>query len=213
MLQLGRLSRFIVVCCLLSLGVVLFAPPLATAQQSDIIRERFMNANEAYRNHDFSRAYYWWNILAEAGHAKAQSNLGLLFLRGQGVDKNVSIALRWLEKAAGQGVITAQYNLGYLYSTLKGDHRDQPKASFWYLKAAEQGHGTARFHLAQRYERGLGTKRDYVEALRWAILAGEVTKSAKLKKRIVKFKDELLDKMPKSQIEKATQLAAANKGN
>ena len=213
MLQLKRLSRFIFVCCLLSLGVVLFASPSATAQESDIIRERFATANEAYRNKDYSRAYYWWNILAEAGHAKAQTNLALLFLRGQGVDKNESLALQWMDKAASQGVSTAQYNLGYLYSTLKGDNRDEDKASFWYLKAAELGHGTARFHLAQRYERGLGTKRNYVEALRWTILAGQVTKSKKLKKRIVDFKDELLDKMPKSQIEKATQLAAATKKN
>ena len=77
MLQLKQLSRFIVVCCLLSLGAVLSAPPVAMAQQSDIIRERFANANKAYRSNDFALAYYWWNLLAEAGHAKAQSNMGL----------------------------------------------------------------------------------------------------------------------------------------
>ena len=213
MLHLKRLSRFIVVCCLLSLGAVLSAPPVAMAQQSDIIRERFANANKAYRNSDFALAYYWWNLLAEAGHAKAQSNMGFLFLRGQGVDKNVSTAMRWMDRAAQQGSVTAQYNLGFLYGTLKGKLRDIEKSNFWYLKAAEQGHGTARFHLVQRYERGVGKKRGYVEALRWTILAGEVTKSEKLKRRIVEFKDELLDKMPRSQIEKATQLVASYKGN
>ena len=213
MLQLKRLSRLIAVFCLLSFGVVLSAPPVAMAQQSDIIKERFTNANKAYRANDFALAYYWWNLLAEAGHAKAQSNFGLLFLRGQGVDKNVSTAMRWMDKAAQHGSVTAQYNLGFLFGTLKGKLRDLEKSNFWYLKAAEQGHGTARFHLAQRYEQGRGTKRNYVEALRWTILAAEVVKSKSLKKRIVEFKDELLDKMPKSQIKKATQLAAASKGN
>tara|TARA_B100000029_G_scaffold281717_1_gene275762 strand:+ start:791 stop:1378 length:588 start_codon:yes stop_codon:yes gene_type:complete len=195
----------------MSVGLAVWAP--VTAQEAEIIRERFTNANEAYRNKDFSRAYYWWNLLAEAGHAKAQSNLALLFLRGQGVEKNEDLALQWLDKAASQGVSTAQYNLGYLYSILKGKIRDEQKASFWYLKAAEHGHPTARFHLAQRYEQGLGTKRNYVEALRWTILAGKIAKSEKLKARIVEFKDELLDKMPRSQIRKVTQLAEATKGN
>ena len=103
MLRLKRLSRLIVVCCLLSLVVALSAPPVAMAQESDIIRERFANANKAYRNKDYSRAYYWWKLLAEAGHAKAQANLALLFLRGQGVDKDEPLALQWMDKAATQG--------------------------------------------------------------------------------------------------------------
>ena len=202
-----------VLCGLLYFGFLPFTQPTVFAQQSDIIRERFQNANKAYRNQDFARAYYWWNLLAEAGHAKAQTNLGLLFLRGQGVDKNIGIALKWMEQAAHQGVVTAQYNLGYLYSTLDGDLRDQQKASFWYLKAAEGAHATARYHLAQRYERGIGTKRNYVEALRWSNLAALIVKSEKLKVRITDFRDELLEKMPKSQIEKASKLTEEAKGN
>ena len=121
--------------------------------------------------------------------------------------------MRWMDKAAQRGSVTAQCSFGFLFGTLKGKLRDLEKSNFWYLKAAEQGHGTARFHLAQRYEQGLGTKPNYDEALRWTILAAEVVKSKSLKKRIVELKDELLDKLPKSQIKKATQLAAASKGN
>ena len=121
--------------------------------------------------------------------------------------------MNWMERAAQQGASSAQCNLGYLYSTLKGDLRDEVKATFWYLKAAELGHPTARFHLAQRYEQGRGTKRNYVESLRWAILASQIAKSDTLKQSIAKYRDRLLDKMPRAQIEEATQLAEATKGN
>ena len=208
-----RILMLTAIYSVLLFGALPLVQPPTFAQESDIIRGRFAIANKAYKLQDFSRAYYWWNILAQAGHAKAQTNLGLLFLQGKGVEKNVDVALRWIERAAQQGVATAQYNLGHLYSTLKGDRRDQQKASFWYLKAAEQAHPNARYRLAQRYERGIGIKRDYVQALRWTMLAALVVKSKKLKARIANFRNELLEKMPKSQIAKATKLSEETKGN
>ena len=120
MLPINRVLSQALLCALLSLGILLLSQPAALGQESAIVQERFENANEAYKNKDYARAYYWWNLLAEGGHARSQTNLGLLFLRGQGVDKNVSLAIRWMEKVAQQGVMTAQYNLGFLHATLKG---------------------------------------------------------------------------------------------
>lgn len=171
------------------------------------VTESFKNALKAYRNNDFARAYYWFNLLGEAGHAKAQSNLGLLFLHGRGVVQNTDTALRWFESAAQQGVVTAQYNLGYLYSTLKGKHRDLPRAIHWYTQAAEQGHPTARYRLAMHHKRGVGVKVDYIGALRWALLALKVTKSEKLRVRIRDFRDSLLESMSKTQIQQAAKIA------
>ena len=201
----------------LLLATVLYQPEAAannvtasTAQTR--VTESFNNALKAFRNNDFSRAYYWFNLLAEAGHAKAQSNLGLLFLRGRGVEQNTTTALRWFESAAQQGVVTAQFNLGYLYSTLKGKHRNFERAIHWYSKVAEQGHPTARFRLAMHYKRGVGVKANYVDSLRWALLALEVTKSETLRVKIRDFKDDLLENIPKSQIMKAVKIAKETTG-
>ena len=171
----------------------------------------FRDGVEAYRNGDYRTAFQEWKLLAANGHSKAQSNLGLLYLRGQGVVKNEEFALEWFEKAAGQGLVTAQFNLGILYSRIKGSLRSQTKSTKWYLSAAEAEHATARYHLAKRYERGLGAERDAVEALRWSILAAE-SATGNLKRKVVAYRDRLRERMPREKIDKATQLAAHTKG-
>ena len=171
----------------------------------------FKGGVEAYRKGNYKAAFEEWELLAVSGHTKAQSNLGLLYLRGKGVAKDEEAALEWFEKAAAQGLVTAQFNLGILYTRIDGKLKSETKSTEWYTRAAESGHANARYHLAQRYENGRGTKRDFVEALRWAILASESAKG-RLRNKTVEYRDRLLEKMPRAQIEKATQLAADTKG-
>ena len=180
--------------------------PSAIAQEATVTKGQnsFKSAVTAYRNNNYARAYSLFNLLAEVGHAKAQSNLGLLFLRGYGVDQDTEAALEWFEKSAEQGIVAAQFNLGYLYSTLKGINRDLPKAIHWYTKAAKQGHPTACYRLAKHFKQGVGVEADHVEALRWATLGIKVVRAKKLKSRIVKFRDDLLKKMTREQILEAT---------
>ena len=49
---------------------------------------------------------------AEAGDAKAQFNLGYMYAKGQGVEKDFKEAVKWFQKAADQGYAHAQDNLG-----------------------------------------------------------------------------------------------------
>src|SRR5262245_13529715 len=53
--------------------------------------------------------------LAEQGVALGQSNLGVLYTRGQGVPQDFNEAVIWFRKAAEQGYAKAQHNLGVLY--------------------------------------------------------------------------------------------------
>jgi TPR repeat protein len=48
-------------------------------------------------------------------HAAAQLNLGYVYHKGEGVQKNAVQAVQWLRKAAAQGHSDAQYNLGCAY--------------------------------------------------------------------------------------------------
>lgn len=48
---------------------------------------------------DFKKVYE----LAQAGNVNAQYNLGLMYYRGDGIDKNVEKSIEWFKKAAKQG--------------------------------------------------------------------------------------------------------------
>ena len=194
-----------------ALVLLILAEP-ALSQSSHTTLERFRSANEAYRSQDFSRAYYHWKLLAEAGHAKSQANLGLLYLRGKGVERDVDRALQWMERAAEQGVVSAQFNLGYLYSTSKDGHLDLPRSIQWYLAAAKRGHPQASFNLARGYESGAGIEVDLVEALRWVLFGRKIAKAESLKKKFAEFEDELRAKLPEESVARAVELAERRSG-
>ena len=72
-------------------------------------------------------AYKWYKKSAspnittrEKGFADAQYNLGVMYLKGEGVDKNDKVSAKWFRMAAQQGHADAQYNLGLLFKPGKG---------------------------------------------------------------------------------------------
>ena len=60
---------------------------------------------------DERSAVKWFSKLAEQGNSEAQYHLGLCYLLGYGVDKNVEEAVKWLEKAAKDELTDAQEEL------------------------------------------------------------------------------------------------------
>jgi TPR repeat protein len=122
---------------------------------------------DAYKRGDFAIAMREWQPIAEQGDANAQYNLGLLYARGQGVEKNPQEAARWYEKAAEQGVPAAQYNLGVMYANGQGVQASPEQAAKWFLKAAEQGVTDAATGLGNVYQEGEGAFRNYSEAEKW----------------------------------------------
>ena len=85
--------------------------------------------------------------LAEKGDAKAQYNLGEMYLRGEGVEKDEKEAVKWYRKAAEQNSALAQYDLGQMYEIGLGVEKDEKEAVKWYRKAAEQGDEDAKAAL------------------------------------------------------------------
>jgi len=58
---------------------------------------------------------HWALQAAEQGHAQAMNNLGCLLIAGQGIKKNVGMAVQWLKRASKAGNADAMYSLGLLY--------------------------------------------------------------------------------------------------
>jgi len=109
--------------------------------------------------------------LAELGDPWYQTDMGLFYHHGQGVQKNYTEAARWYHLAADQGFAKAQSNLGVLYGEGKGVPQDYVVAANWFRKAAEQGNASAQHNLGLMYGRGQGVPQDYSEAYVWEALA------------------------------------------
>jgi hypothetical protein len=71
--------------------------------------------------------------------AAAQSNLGAMYDKGEGVSQNYPKALNWYRKAADQGNSMAQYNIGFMYASGHGVQQDDVTAHFWFSLSAAQG--------------------------------------------------------------------------
>jgi hypothetical protein len=96
----------------------------------------FEEGVRAYQQGEFSAAVSAFMPLAQQGDARAQYNLGVLYLQGAGVPQDVRQAAQWFHRAAAQAESKAQYNLGLLYATGTGVPRDEGAAYIWFTLAA-----------------------------------------------------------------------------
>ena len=109
---------------------------------------------------------------AAAGHTRAQINLGILYLRGQGVTRDLVQARAWLEKAAASDDAQALYALGRALSDSSGQAIADPvRAADLFRRAAEKGHVLAGLRYGLALSEGNGVKRDPAAAQRWLMQA------------------------------------------
>ena len=74
-------------------------------------------------------------VLAYKGDPEAQYQLGMIYLRGQGVDVNQTAAVEWLKSSAEQGHLAAQLALADCYTYGWGVEVDEEKAEYWRQKS------------------------------------------------------------------------------
>ncbi len=77
---------------------------------------------------DYATALRLWRPLAEQGDARAQNNLGSMYLKGLGVPQDNAEAAKWFRKAAEQGLAEAQNSLGSSYAEGWGVPQDYAEA-------------------------------------------------------------------------------------
>ncbi len=86
---------------------------------------------------------------AEKGDMVAQCYLGVSYLDGQGVEKDVNEGLKWLKMSADQNYEIALVALGRFYMYGVDVDRDVDKATKCFRKAAENGNSEAQLYLGQ----------------------------------------------------------------
>lgn len=97
-------------------------------------------------------AAQFYRRAAEKGHAPAQTVLGYLYEKGQGVSPDPAQAVVWYRKAADQGLPDALFNLGRVYQHGVGVKADLGEAKKWYQLAAAKGSEGAAAELKRMGE-------------------------------------------------------------
>ena len=121
---------------------------------------------------DDAKAAALFERAAAAGHIRAQINLGILYLAGRGVPRDVVLARSWLEKAARSDDAQALYALGRAMSDGMGQAApDSIRAANLYHRAAEKGHVLAGLRYGLALSEGAGVKADPAAAQRWLMQA------------------------------------------
>lgn len=113
---------------------------------------------------DEQKGFYYIQKAAAQGYDMAIYNLGLDYLYGIGVAKDLDKALSYFKQAAMSGVAQAQY---FYAAGIIDDSVTTDQGVFWLQKSADQGYVPANSMLARYYI----NKEDYEKALKNAQIA------------------------------------------
>ena len=121
--------------------------PRVTAEQESVqVQSNFgvlRSENVLEKNNDVE-SFKKFQLMAAAGIALGQNNLGEAYANGKGVAKNNQEAVTWYRLAAQHGLAKAQYNLGIMYERGLGVPQNLSLAVQWYRLAAAQTDITIR---------------------------------------------------------------------
>lgn len=149
----------------------------------------FAEGEAALNQKDFVAAFAMLKPDAEAGNAQAQTYIGRMYRKGQGVPKDPSAAATWFQKAAAQGEWEASNTLATMYRLGEGVPQDFQKAMQWYMEAAKLGVENAMYRVALMYQAGQGVQANPAEAYKWAYISakhGGQPEPARLRDKLAK---------------------------
>ena len=128
-----------------------------------------MKPNVEQASSDAQQALGWIQQAAEGGFARAQLDLGGLYMYGgKDIEADGAKALRWFSRAAQQGSREAEYFIGELYRCGQGVPADAGKAMEHWRIAAEAGIAEAQQRLGHAL---VQSEASFDEGLTWLFRA------------------------------------------
>lgn len=100
----------------------------------------------------FYEAYPILLKMAEEHSSVAQQTVGLMYVNGDGVEKDYKKAAYWFARAAGANYPPSLYDLGAIYRNGEGVPVDINMAVYFYTKAANLGYPLAMSELIKIYQ-------------------------------------------------------------
>ncbi|MFK5912907.1 MAG: tetratricopeptide repeat protein [Woeseiaceae bacterium] len=122
---------------------------------------------QAFKAGNYDQALRAWLPIAEKDDSYAQYNLGIMYQKGLGVEKNLKAAFAWYKRASANGHTDAMYNLALMYNKGRVVYRSPKDAVKWWRKAAELGNAEAQFNIGVEYFYGRKIGKDIPKALMW----------------------------------------------
>ena len=102
--------------------------------------------------HQRANGLAWIQLAADQNLAMAQYYMGTVYMKGQGVPQNTSLALQWIHKAAEYGAPAAQLELGDLYEAGNVIPVDDASAYFWFSVLARSVHSNITIYNIGRLQ-------------------------------------------------------------
>jgi TPR repeat protein len=143
------------------------------------------------KNDNFEKAIHWYEAAAREYYkseepsavnhgrdarkwrAKAQQQLGSCYLKGSGVERDPTVAVKYFKMASENGDPSSQYVLGDCYFNGIGVVKDDFMASQCFYWAADSGHANAQYCLGVCHQYGDGVPFDLACAAEWYRLASD----------------------------------------
>lgn len=123
--------------------------------------------DDLYEKGAYSKAFPLYLDLANQGLLSAQLKVGIMYLKGEGVQNDDCRAIEWMQKSADRGFSDSQYFLGLMYEGAHCVTENFQMAMQLYQKAADTGFAPAQVSIGNLYELGKGVPKDYQQAMKW----------------------------------------------
>lgn len=137
------------------------------AQKQEHALSIFRLAEISIIENELENAMLLYKKAASLGCATAQCHIGIRYKYGEGVEKNLLLAIDYIKQAAHVGQPIAQYYLSKEYINENILTADIDAAIQWCLKAAEGGYAVAQNIMGLRYAYGEGLEKDIDKAIYW----------------------------------------------
>lgn len=98
--------------------------------------------------------FFTFRKSAEEGNTEAQLRIGLMYLHGNEIKKDLNKAFYWVKKSAEQDNVLALYNLSVFYREGIGTAVNYKQEFDALLMSAEQGNKDAQYNLSKTYRFG-----------------------------------------------------------
>ena len=150
--------------------MLLFSPPKKSLVFATLFFALFFTSFPSSANiGDWGMVQQFNKTLEMANNGKIQSmyDVGNLYMRGRGVNRNMAKAADWFKKAASTGHAAAQAKLGILYFEGRGVKQNYQKSIKLLNAAAKQNVPSAYYQLANMFELGTGVPQDLHQSIYW----------------------------------------------
>jgi TPR repeat protein len=122
---------------------------------------------------NYLEAKSWFEHAVQGGSAYGYADLGLLYEKGLGVNKDAPTALNLFNEAAKRGNPEGMYRVGLAYFDGLGVEKNLTTACQWFIRAAADSHPYAEGQAGVCYYNGTGVEQNHETAFNWFVLAGQ----------------------------------------